>query len=162
QAAEQQTDGVTSTGNGDVLVEGLHARDDDLAIFGTDDDERVTNRERAALDTSGHDGSTTRDRAHVLNGHEERSVVVTLGIRDVRVERANEIADALHVRIIELSSIDCLDGPESRSLDDGSIGRKAVIPHELLGLGDNEINELRIGNVNLVHEHNEVANTNLL
>lgn len=55
-----------------------------------DDLDVLVDGQDATLDTTGDDGATTGDREDVLDGHEERLVDVTLGLRDGLVDRVHE------------------------------------------------------------------------
>jgi len=85
----------------------LFAHADDLDLF--------TDLDDAALHTTGGYGATTGDGEHVLDGHEERPVDVTLRLRQVVVQSVRELDDGLAPLAVFLAAA-AFERLESRAL----------------------------------------------
>src|SRR5690606_40444841 len=76
----------------ELLVEHLDAGDDRLLRRAqTHDLDLRVDRERAALGATGHDRATAGDGEDVLDGHQERLVLVTHRVRDRSEEHTSEL-----------------------------------------------------------------------
>ena len=157
-AAEQQTDVVASLAEVHGLTEHLDTGNDGvLGILDADDLDGLVELELTALDTAGSNGTTAGDGHNVLNGHQEREVVVTSRRRDVLVDGVHELADSVHPLGVALESA------QSGTTDDGDVvAGEIVLGEELTGLHLDEVDELVIVNhVALVQEDDDVRNANL-
>ena len=65
-----------------------------------DDFDFFANLDDTALDTAGDDCSTTRDREHVFDRHQERLVDRTLGRRDVGVDSFHQLEDRIFADLL--------------------------------------------------------------
>ncbi len=165
-AAEEDTDVLA----GAPLVEGLlehldtgAGRVTDLFLH-TDDLERVARADDAALDPAGADGAAPLDGEHVLDGHQEVLVHVTLGERDVAVDRCHELVDALERVIVgALAVVEGVLGAEGGATDDREIiAGELVLGEKLADLHLDEIEELLVVDlVDLVHEHHDGRHVDL-
>ena len=157
-AAEQQADVVASLAEVHGLAEHLDAgADRGLGLLDTDDLNALVELELTALDTTGSDGTTTGDGHDVLNGHQERLLVVALRRRDVLVNSLHELADGIHPLLL------AVEGAESGTTDDRQVvSRELVLGEEVTGLHLDEVNELLVvDHVALVQEHDDVRNADL-
>ena len=157
-AAEQQTDVVASLAEVHGLTEHLDTGNDSvLGILDADDLDGLVELELTALDTAGSNGTTTGDGHNVLNGHQEREVVVTSRRRDVLVDGLHELANGVHPLGVTLESA------QSRTTDDGDVvAGEIVLGEELTGLHLDEVDELVIvDHVTLVQEDDDVGNADL-
>src|SRR5450631_151208 len=158
-AAKQQTDVLARTTLVEQLAEHLDAGDDGLGrlVLDTDDLDLGVDLQDTALDPTGDHGATTGDREDVLDGHEERLVDVTLGLRDVRVDRVHELEDGFAPLGV------ALQGLQRRDPDDGQ-----VVAVELVGaeqLASLELDELHdlfvVDHVGLVEGDDDVGDADL-
>ena len=157
-AAEQQTDVVASLAEVHGLTEHLDTGNDGvLGILDADDLDGLVELELTALDTAGSNGTTAGDGHNVLNGHQEREVVVTSRRRDVLVDSLHELADSVHPLGVALESA------QSGTTDDGDVvAGEIVLGEELTGLHLDEVDELVIvDHVALVQEDDDVGNADL-
>ena len=157
-AAEQQTDVVASLAEVHGLTEHLDTGNDGvLGILDADDLDGLVELELTALDTAGSNGTTAGDGHNVLNGHQEREVVVTSRRRDVLVDGLHELADSVHPLGVALKSA------QSGTTDDGDVvAGEIVLGEELTGLHLDEVDELVIvDHVALVQEDDDVGNADL-
>ena len=157
-AAEQQTDVVASLAEVHGLTEHLDTGNDSvLGILDADDLDGLVELELTALDTAGSNGTTAGDGHNVLNGHQEREVVVTSRRRDVLVDSVHELANGVHPLGVALESA------QSGTTDDGDVvAGEIVLGEELTGLHLDEVDELVIvDHVALVQEDDDVGNADL-
>ena len=157
-AAEQQTDVVASLAEVHGLTEHLDTGNDGvLGILDADDLDGLVELELTALDTAGSNGTTAGDGHNVLNGHQEREVVVTSRRRNVLVDGLHELANGVHPLGVALESA------QSGTTDDGDVvAGEIVLGEELTGLHLNEVDKLVIvDHVALVQEDDDVGNTDL-
>src|SRR5690242_18648103 len=91
-ATEEQTDVLTGLALVEQLAEHLDAGDRGGGLLGLDADDvdGLVDLQDTTLDTAGDDRTATGDREDVLDRHQERLVDVTLGLRDVLVDRSEE------------------------------------------------------------------------
>ena len=142
------------------LAEHLDAGDDGLggrAGVDAHDLDLLVDLDDAALDTTGDDGATTGDREDVLDGHEERLVDLTLGGRDVGVDRVHQLEDRLAPLGIALQR------REGGNANHGEIvARELVLRQELTNLHLDELDELVvIDHVALVQCNDDRRHANL-
>ena len=157
-AAEQQTDVVASLAEVHGLTEHLDTGNDSvLGILDADDLDGLVELELTALDTASSNGTTAGDGHNVLNGHQEREVVVTSRRRDVLVDGLHELANGVHPLGVALESA------QSGTTDDGDVvAGEIVLGEELTGLHLDEVDELVIvDHVTLVQEDDDVGNADL-
>ena len=157
-AAEQQTDVVASLAEVHGLTEHLDTGNDGvLGILDADDLDGLVELELTALDTASSNGTTAGDGHNVLNGHQEREVVVTSRRRDVLVDGLHELANGVHPLGVALESA------QSGATDDGDVvAGEIVLGEELTGLHLDEVDELVIvDHVALVQEDDDVGNADL-
>ena len=130
------------------LLRGTDAHDLDLGVDG----------QGATLGATGNNRSTTGDGEHVLDGHQERLVLVAHGVGDAVVSRFHQVKDGLSPLLVALESL------EARDANDGSVvAVEALAGEEFANLELNELKDLFVVNhVGLVQCNHEVRNTNLL
>ncbi len=131
-----------------VLTVARDAHDLDVRVDG----------EGAALGATRDDGATTGDREDVLDGHEERLVLVADGLRDGLVDRVHELDDLLDPLLVALERL------EAGDLDDGGVVAVEVLAGEQLA--DLELDELEdllvVDHVRLVERDEQVRHADLL
>src|SRR5687768_16725362 len=158
--AEQEADVVARLTLVEELAEHLDARDDLLlGRTDTDDLDFLTDFDDAALDTARDDGAAARDREDVFDRHQERLVDGALGNRNVVVDRVHELHDLgapLRLRIAALERL------ERGDADDGNVVAGELIAGEQLAdLHLDELEEVRIGGVDLVEGDDDVRHADL-
>src|SRR5690606_28829073 len=95
-AAEQQTTVLAGPGLVELLVEHLDTGDGGLLRRAqTHDLHLAVDSEGTALGAAGDDGATTGDREDVLDGHQERLVLVAHRIRDRLVDSLHELENGV-------------------------------------------------------------------
>src|SRR5690606_31407203 len=124
-----------------------------------DDLDFLTNLDDAALNTTGHNRTTTRDREHVFDRHQEGLVDRTLRRRDVAVNSFHQRANRVFTKLLG----GVFQSSKSRALDDRCVvAREIVLRQKLTDFQLNQLQQLRIVNlIALVQEHNDCRNTNL-
>src|SRR5436190_1642606 len=159
-AAEQKADVVARLSLIEELAEHLDAGDDLLLrVAQADDLDFLTDLDDAALDTAGDDGSTTRDREDVLDRHQERLVDGALRNRDVGVDRVHELHDLAGPLVVVVGGLQCLERGDA---DDGNvIAGELIAGEQLADLHLDELQEVRIGGVDLVEGDDDVRHTDL-
>src|SRR5690606_23186178 len=125
----------------------------------TDDLDLVTHFHNSALYTASDHGATTRDREHVLDRQQERLLDITHRLRNVGIQRLNQL---LHSRHTQLRGIP-FQRLERRTHDD-----RCVVAWEIIGFQQlthfhlYQFQQLGvIHHVCLVHEYHDVRNTHL-
>ena len=157
-AAEQDADVVASLAEVHGLAEHLDAGGDGgLLLADADDLDGVVELELAALDTAGGDGAAAGDGHDVLDGHQERLVVVTRRGRDVLVDGVHELDDGVDPLLL------AVEGAEAGAADDRQVvSGEAVLGEEVAGLHLDEVDELLVVNhVALVEEDDDVGDADL-
>src|SRR5699024_4887725 len=98
---QQSADVVASLSVVQQLAEHLDAGDGGvLLLLGqTNDLHLVAHLDLATLHTTGSNGATAGDGEHVLNGHQEGQVSLTVGSGDVAVNSVHQLLDAGEVGI---------------------------------------------------------------
>src|SRR5262249_7896591 len=93
-AAQQEADVVSRLPLVEELAEHLDPRDRGLAgVAEADDLDLLADLDEPALDAPRRDGAAALDREDVLDRHQERLVDVADGLRDLGVERREELTD---------------------------------------------------------------------
>ena len=123
------------------LTEHLHRGDDGLLLLvgQTNDLDLLAGLQLAALHTAGGDGAAAGDGEHVLDGHQEGLVGLTVGGGDIVVDSVHQLLDAGEVRIVHAA----LTGQsvQSRALDDGDLVAGELIAGQ--GLTDLHLHQLQ-------------------
>src|SRR4051794_33703150 len=105
-ASEQRADVVAGAALVEDLAKHLDAGDHGLGgVRDADDLDLVAGVDDALLDAAGRDGAAAGDREDVLDRHQERLVKVTLGLRDVLVERGGQVDDRLLGLLVALERL---------------------------------------------------------
>src|SRR5687768_16346185 len=108
-SAEEETDVVTSLAVVEQLPEHLDSGDDRLLVrVEADQSHFLADLDLALLNSAGRYGTTAGDREHVFNRHEERLLGLTLGLRDIGIERIHELADLLAVLTVRVATLEGL------------------------------------------------------
>ena len=126
------------------LAEHLNTRTSRLRrILDTNDLNLVTNVDDAALNTTRHNRSTTRNREHILNRHQKRLVNRSLRLRNIRVQRLNQLLNRRHTNVRRIT-FQCLQG---RSHNNWRVVTwKIVLIQQLTNFHLNQFQQLRIIN----------------
>ena len=161
---EQNADVVASLSKVEELAEHFDARNNGLSslVGEADDFDFVRHLQNATLNSTGSNSTTAGDGEDVLNRHQERLVSLTFRGRDVVVNSIHQVEDALVLRSVDVLGLagEC---EVSGTLDDrGVIARELILVQQVTDLHLNKLEELFVVNlVALVHEYNNVRNTNL-
>src|SRR5690606_20292001 len=140
-AAEEKTAVLAGPCLVELLVEHLDTSDRGLLRRADADDlDLGVDRESATLGAAGDDGSTTGDREDVLDGHEERLVAVTLGVRNAVVDSFHELCDRVDPLLFALERL------QRRDLDNGCVFVEALASEELANLELDELKDLFVVN----------------
>src|SRR5581483_5631018 len=144
---QQHTSVVTSLALVKTLLKGLDTSHDRLlSIADSDNLYLVVNFDHAGLDTTGSNSSTTLDREHVLDRHQEWLVELTLRLRNALVHSFDEIKDGLLAVSVTLERL------SGRAADDRSVLVEAVLLEQLADFFFDQVDQLRISQVHLVQE----------
>ncbi len=113
--------------------------------------------DNASLNTTGGNSTTTGDGENVLDRHQEGLINGTGGQRNPSVNGFHQLFNALHAAGL------AVEGCQSRTADDGDMVAIEIIGvEELADFHLNEVEQLGVVNqVALVHENNQLRNTNL-
>ncbi len=140
-------------------MEHLDTRDRGLLRRADADDlDLGVDREGAALGATRHDGSTTGDGEDVLDGHEERLVLVTHRVGDVVVDGLHELDDLLAPLGVALESLEARDAHDRRVVAVEVLAREELAHLELDELED----LLVVDHVGLVERDQQVRHADLL
>src|SRR5439155_17598546 len=119
ETAEEQTDVVAGLARVEELAEHLDARHDGLLrLADAEDLDVLADLDRAAVDTTGGDGTAALDAEDVLDGHLERLVLLADRGRDVAVDRVHELEDRLELGGVDVRRL-ALERLARRATDDG-------------------------------------------
>ena len=157
-ATEQDAHVVAGLTEVHGLAEHLDAGGDGgLGVLDADDLDGLVELELAALDATGGDGAATGDGHDVLDGHQERLLVVTGGRRDVGVDGVHELDDGVDPLLLAIESA------EGGAANDGEVvPGEVVLGEEVAGLHLDEVDELVvIHHVALVQEDDDVGDADL-
>ena len=164
--AEKSTDVVACDRLIEELTEHLNAGNNGLLGFAeTDDLNGIVYLYNTALNTTGCNGAAAGDGEYVLNGHKEGLVGSALGLGNVLVNSIHKLENALALGgfLCDLACGECFESAESGTPDDGDlVAGEVVAGEQLTDFHFNKLKELFVVNlVNLVHENNDVGNTDL-
>ena len=157
-AAEQDAHVVASLAEVQRLAEHLDAGGDGgLRGLDANDLDGLVELELTALDAAGSNGTTAGDGHNILDGHQERLLVVTSRRGDVGVNGVHELDDGVNPLLL------AVEGAEGGAADDrGVIAVEAVLGEQVAGLHLDQVDEfLVIDHVALVQKDDDVLNANL-
>ena len=159
--AEEAADVVAGLTLIEALAEHFNAGDDGLGGFlEADDLDVVVDFHNTALDTAGNDGAAAFDGEDVFDRHQEGLVGITDGLGDPGVDGIHEFLDAFALGSVGIGG---LEGGIGSTLDDGGVvAVEAVLVEELTDFHFDEFEELGIGDIDLVQEHDDAGNADLL
>src|SRR5699024_1239414 len=140
-AAQQQADVVARLTGVEQLTEHLHAGDGRLhrLVTNADDLNLLVDLDRAALDTTGHNGTAPGDGEDVLHRHQERFVEVADRVRDLLVDSVHQVHDGVAPLLVTLERLEC-----GHPHDRGVITGEVLFAEQLTDLHLDEVNDLRI------------------
>ena len=91
RAAQQATNVIAGFTLIEQLAEHFNAGNDRLnRVLQANDFDFFADLHNATLDTTRHNRAATRDREHVFNRHQERLILRTLWLRNIRINRLHE------------------------------------------------------------------------
>ena len=154
---EEETYVVTGFTLIEQLAEHFHTGYNRLLIFTeTEDLNFVTHLNNTRFNTTGGNSTTTGDREHVFNRHQEGLIAVTFRFLDPSINCIHE----LHYAIFPLSNtVECTEG---RTTNDRSIFFEVILREKILHIHFHEFEHFLIVNhVALVEEYNETGNVHL-
>ena len=154
---EEETYVITSLTLIKNLAEHLNACYNRLLVLTkTEELNFVTNLHNTSLDTASSHCTTTCDREHVLNRHQEWLIDVTNRLLNPCVASIHEF------HYLSLPLWNAIEGTKSRATDDRSLWLEVVLSEEVLHIHLNEFKHFLIVNhVALVHEHNKTRHVHL-
>ena len=141
-----------------LLAEHLDARHRRLAaLVEADDLDLVVDVNLAALDSARRHRAAALDREHVFHRHQERLVHLAHRLRDLRVQRLQQLVD----RLLPLRV--AVQRRQRRSADDlRVVALELVLGQELADFHLHQVQHLRVFHrVALVQEHHDVVQTHL-
>ena len=157
---KQAADVVASLAGVQQLPEHLHARHHALLrVAQADDLDLLADLHRAALDAARHNRAAARDREHVLDRHQERLVLGTLGQRNVGVDGVEQLQD----RLVGQRTLLAVQRLDRRTADHRHVVAGELVLHQQLAhLHLDQVQQLGIvDRVALVQEHHDVGNADL-
>ncbi len=125
-----------------------------------DEGDRVTHRELTADHAPGHDGAQPLHAMDAFDGHQERAGLVARGFGYAGVQRVDQRVDVGDGRVLEAAGLSGLEGPQGGAADDGYVGVTVAL-EELGDLHLHQLEELGIGDVDLVDEDDQVLDADL-
>ncbi len=130
-----------------------------LSRVEADDFDVLTDFDDSALDATSDDGTATRDREHVFDGHQERLVDRALRSRDVTIDFSHELQD----RVFSDFGAFAFERHERRTFYDGDlVAGEFVLREELSDLELDEVEEFCVvDHVDFVHEDDHRRNADL-
>ena len=156
---EEETYVVASFTFVEDFAEHFDTGDDGFEFFGThtDDVNGIAGVDNTGFDTAGTDGTTTGDGEDVFDGHEEVLIDCAGGQGDIGVNSSHEVFDVLDAAGF------AIEAGESGTADDGDVVAIIVVgAEELADFHFDEVEKFGVVNeVALVHENNQLGNTNL-
>ena len=159
-AADQRADVVAGLALVEQLAEHFNAGNRRLGGGADADDlDFLANLDDAALDATGHDRATARDREHVFDRQQERQVDRTLRRRDVGVDSSHQLADRVFADLL----VRIFESGQSRTLDDRDVvAREVVHRQQFAHFQLDELEKLGVVDlVDLVEEHDDRGNADL-
>ena len=160
RATQQRANVIASLTLIKQLAEHFNARHRRLhSRLQTDNLNFLTNLHNAALNTTCHNRTATRNREHVFNRHQEGLINRTLRLRNISINRRHQLQNRLAANLRAA----IFQSAQGRTLGDRNIiAREIIFRQQLTHLKLNQIEQFGIVNhVNLVHEHNKRRNANL-
>ena len=127
-------------------MEHLGAGDDGLLglVLETDDLDLVADLDDATLDTAGNDGAAAGDGEHVLDGHQEGHVSLTVRGLDPGVNSVHELPDAVILGGVGIGGLGD-QSVQSGALDDrGVVAGEVVLVEQLTDFHLDELEQLGI------------------
>ena len=154
---EEETYVVTSFTLIEELAEHFHTSYNRLLVFTeTEDLNFVTNLNDTSFYTTSSNSTTTSDREHVFNRHQERLIAIARRLLNPFVNSVHEVHYAFNTLSITVECTEC------STTDDRSIFFEFVLTEEVLHIHLNEFEHFFVFNeVALVEEHNETRNVYL-
>jgi hypothetical protein len=159
RAAQQRADVVARLARIEQLAEHLDARDRGLhRRLQANDLNLLAHAHHAALHAPRHHRAATRNREHVLDRHQEGTVLRTLGLRNVAVHLRHQLHDRLLADLRRL----VLERRHRGALDDRNVvARELVGGEQLAHLHLHKLHQVRIRQVHLVQEHHQRRHAHL-
>ena len=157
--AEQQTDIVASFTFVKNLTEHLNTGNSALQLLSTHTNNinGVASVDNTSLNTASRDSTTTRDREHVLNRHQEIFIFLADRFRYPIIDSVHEFLNGLDTFGLTIQS-----GKSGTTNNGDIVAIKIIGAKEFSNLHFNEIKQLGvIDKVALVQEHNQLRNTHL-
>mmetsp|Transcript_4709 Transcript_4709/g.15187 ORF Transcript_4709/g.15187 Transcript_4709/m.15187 type:complete len:458 (-) Transcript_4709:602-1975(-) len=158
---QQNTNVLTSTAFVQQLAEHLNAGASRLdGIFDTNNLDLFTHLDNATLNTTGHNGTTTRDGEYVLDRHQERLIDRTLRLGDVVIQSFYQLLDSGSAHLVVVFAF---QRHQRGTGDDRSVvTREVVLAQQITNFHLDQLEQLFIVyHVRFVQEHNDVRYTNL-
>src|SRR5690554_1259315 len=159
-AADQSTNVVASLTGVEQLAEHFNAGNGCFrGIFDTNDFNFVAYVNNAGFNTAGNNRTTTRDREHVFDWHQERKVNRTFWLRNEVIDSFHQFKDLVFADLI-VTTFKCC---KSRTSDHRNVITWEVVRRkQFTNFHFDEFEQLWIVNlVNFIHENNKSRNTNL-
>src|SRR5690606_20527899 len=127
-ATQQHAAVLTSTTFVEQLAEHLNTSTGSLGgRTQTDDLDFFLDLDDTALDTTRHNGTATGDREHVLDRHQERLVDGTNRLRNIGIQRFNELLDGSGAHLVVVLAV---QGHQRGTNDDRSIVAREIVSAE--------------------------------
>ena len=141
-AAQQAARVITGLNVIQGLVEHLHGGDDGgaLLVGQTNDLDGLAGLQLAALHTAGSHGAAAGDGEHVLNGHQEGHVGLTVGSGDIAVNSVHQLLDAGVLGGVGVGTL-ADQSVQGGALDDGDVVAGELVEAE--GLTDLHLHQLQ-------------------
>ncbi len=126
----------------------------------TNDFQGVLNADDTTLDTTGNNGTTTRDREDVFDRHQERLVNGTNWLRDVGIQSLNQLLNSAGTHFVVVFAF---QSHTSRTDDDRSVVAWEVVGgQQVANFHLDQFQQLSVVyQVSLVQEDHDVRNANL-
>ena len=162
-ATQQGADVVAGLSVVQQLVEHLDAGDDGLLLLvgQANDLDFLVHLDGTALHTAGSDGAAASDGEHVLDGHQEGLIRLTVRSGDIAVDSIHQLLDAGEVGIVHTALAG--QGVQSGALDDGDIVAGELVLGQ--GLADLHLDQLQqllvVHLIALVQEHDDGGHAHL-
>ena len=154
---EEETNVVTSFTLIEELAEHFHTSYNRLLVFTeTEDLNFVTNLNDTSFYTTSSNSTTTSDREHVFNRHQEGLIAIARRLLNPFVNSVHEVHYAFNTLSITVECTEC------STADDRSIFFEIVLTEEVLHIHLNELEHFFVFNeVALIEEYNETRNVYL-
>ena len=154
---EEETNVVTSFTLIEELAEHFHTSYNRLLVFTeTEDLNFITNLNDTSFYTTSSNSTTTSDREHVFNRHQEGLIAIARRLLNPFVNSVHEVHYAFNTLRIAIECTEC------STTDDRSVFFEIVLTEEVLHIHFNELEHFFVFNeVALVEEYNETGNVYL-